>query len=125
MSKRRLTGKRAVWFGLLGTPVLLVAAITLVGVTAGSAGPSKGARPRGERASRPLVTSHVTALGSGQQTLAELQAYWTPERMANAKPYPMDDEQRAVVRGRLGAERSPRARPPSRGCGSGRTAASR
>ena len=43
MSKKGLTGKRAVWFGLLGTPVLLVAAVTLIGVTAGSAGP---ARPR-------------------------------------------------------------------------------
>jgi hypothetical protein len=89
MRKKRLTGKRAVWFGLLGTPVLLVAAITLIGVTAGSAGPSTPATPAGTTQSAGLVTSHTTALGSGQQTLAELQAYWTPERMANAQPYPM------------------------------------
>ena len=90
MSQRRLTGKRAVWFGLLGTPVLLVAAITLIGVTAGSAGPSKGAGTAAASQASPLVTNQVTALGSGQQTLAQLQAYWTPERMANAKPYPME-----------------------------------
>jgi V8-like Glu-specific endopeptidase len=96
MSKERLTGKRAVWFGLLGTPVLLVAAITLIGVTAGSAGPSTPALQAGSTLSADGVTvSHVTALGSGQQTLAELQAYWTPERMANAKPYPMESSSAA------------------------------
>ena len=89
MSKERLTGRRAIWFGLLGTPVLLVAAVTLIGVTAGSAGPSTTASPAGVAQSQDGVTSQVTALGSGQQTLAELKAYWTPERMANATPYPM------------------------------------
>jgi hypothetical protein len=92
MSKERLTGKRAVWFGLLGTPVLLVAAITLLGVTAGSAGPSTAAKPATAARASQVVgepVSDVTALGSGEQTFAELQAYWTPERMANAQPYPM------------------------------------
>jgi V8-like Glu-specific endopeptidase len=89
MNKARLTGKRAVWTGLLGTPVLLIAAITLIGVTTGSAGPSTPATPAATTQTANGVTAHVTAFGSGKQTLEELKAYWTPEAMANAKPYPM------------------------------------
>ena len=91
MSNERLTGKRAVWFGLLATPVLLVAAITLVGVTAGSAGPTTSGPAAAARTSQVVggPVSHTTALGSGQQTLAELKAYWSaPGRMANAIPVP-------------------------------------
>ena len=39
--KRKLTPKGAVWSALFATPVFLIAAVMLVGVTAGSAGPSK------------------------------------------------------------------------------------
>jgi V8-like Glu-specific endopeptidase len=88
MSRQRLTGKRAVWLGMLSTPVLLVAAVAVIGVTAGSAGPSTTATPAAtdQVASGPV--KFATALGTGAQTLAQLRAYWTPERMANAKPYP-------------------------------------
>lgn len=89
MSRQRLTGKRAVWLGLFGTPVLLIAAIMLVGVTAGSAGQSSTAAPAATAQTASGVITHTTALGAGTQTLADLQAYWTPERMAAAQPYPM------------------------------------
>jgi hypothetical protein len=85
MSKKRLTGKRAVWFGLLGTPVLLVATVTLIGVTAGSAGPSKGAGTAAASQS-----AGVTTVVNTQQSLEELKAYWTPQRMAEAKPHPAE-----------------------------------
>jgi hypothetical protein len=94
MSKERLTGRRAVWFGLLGTPVLLVAAITLIGVTAGSAGPSTTAGPVATSQVVGGPVRHVTELGNGTQTLAELKAYWSvPGRMANAiaRPTPTTD----------------------------------
>jgi hypothetical protein len=85
MSKRRLTGKRAVWFGLLGTPVLLVAAITLVGVTAGSAGPATGAKANAAQAATD-IDSHVNA-----QTAEQIAAYWTPQRMSAAQQYPQGE----------------------------------
>jgi hypothetical protein len=83
MSKRELTGKRAVWFGLLGTPVLLVAAVTLLGVAAGSAGPSKSS----SAAADTTAVTHAT-----QQTAAQVEAYWTPARMAEAEAYPITKE---------------------------------
>ena len=86
MSKERLTGRRAVWFGLLGTPVLLVAAITLIGVTAGSAGPSTGAKATASAQAGSTLVSHENA-----QTAAEIAAYWTPARMAAAEEYPTID----------------------------------
>jgi hypothetical protein len=72
---------------MLATPVLLVATVLLVGVTAGSAGPSTTGTTA-KSASDEVVT-HVTALGAGTQTLQQLVDYWTPERMANAKPLPI------------------------------------
>jgi V8-like Glu-specific endopeptidase len=92
MSKQGLTGKRAVWLGMLGTPLLVIALVTLIGVTAGSAGPTVANAPSGPAAGAQTVgdwVTHTTALGAGTQTLAQLRNYWTPERMANAKPYPM------------------------------------
>jgi hypothetical protein len=90
MSKKdRLSGKRAVWFALLSTPVLVIAAMMLVGVTAGSAGPSVTSRTATPAQATTGVSSQITALGAGTQTLAELKAYWTPERMAAAQPYPI------------------------------------
>ena len=38
--KPRLTGKRAVWLGLVATPVLVVAAVATIGVAGSSAGPA-------------------------------------------------------------------------------------
>jgi hypothetical protein len=92
MSKERLTGKRAVWFGLLGTPVLLVAAITLIGVTAGAAGPTTTAGPSAAAATSQVAggpLKHTTAFGAGQQSIQDLKAYWTPARMAAAIPKEM------------------------------------
>jgi hypothetical protein len=87
MMKNRPSGWKAVWLGMLATPVLLVATVLLVGVTAGAAGPSTTGASAAS-ASDEVVT-HVTALGAGTQTLQQLVDYWTPERMANAKPLPM------------------------------------
>jgi V8-like Glu-specific endopeptidase len=89
MSKERPTGRRAVWFGLLGTPVLLVAAITLIGVTAGSAGPSTSTAPTAAGQASGGAVTHTTALGAGTQTIQELMNYWTPQAMAAAKPMDM------------------------------------
>ena len=86
MSRKRLTGWRAVWLGLFATPALLVATVLLLGVTAGSAGPSTSAVTVAAAQATSGVTTQATALGSGQQTLQELMAYWTPERMADATP---------------------------------------
>jgi V8-like Glu-specific endopeptidase len=69
---------------MLGTPALLVLAILLIGVTAGSAGPSSSSAVSATAQTSGAIT-HVTAYGSGQQTLAELEAYWT-DRMASAQP---------------------------------------
>ncbi len=90
--KRKLTPRGAVWSGLLVTPVLVVGLVMLIGVTAGSAGPAKVNAPAAPSLANQAVSGPVkftTALGSGAQTLAQLKAYWTPERMANAQPFPM------------------------------------
>lgn len=83
--RRKLTHRGAAWYGLLATPVLVVAAVVLIGVTAGSAGPTKTpkAAAQSTAASGQLVVHDVT------QTAAEVKAYWTPERMASAIPYPV------------------------------------
>jgi hypothetical protein len=89
MSKERLTGKRAVWFGLLGTPVLLVAAVTLIGVTAGSAGPSTAAKQAALGPNDKLVANGEFVMHVSPQSAAEIEAYWTSERMASAQPMPI------------------------------------
>jgi V8-like Glu-specific endopeptidase len=86
MIKKRPTGWQAVWLGLLATPTLLVATVLLVGVTAGSAGPSTTTAPL--QTAGGIVT-HTTEYGAGTQSLAELLNYWTPERMAGAQPMDM------------------------------------
>jgi V8-like Glu-specific endopeptidase len=88
MRRTPLTGKRAIWLGLLATPALIVGAVALLGVTAGSAGPNAPAAtalPSGVTQQGGILTKE-TDLGKGVQTLAQLQSYWTPERMANAQP---------------------------------------
>jgi V8-like Glu-specific endopeptidase len=89
MSKGRLTGRRSIWFGLLGTPVLVVAAVVLIGVTAGSAGPSTTAGTNAAGQTSGGAVSEITALGAGTQSLQQLMAYWTPETMAAATPKDM------------------------------------
>lgn len=86
MMKKRPTGWQAVWLGLLATPTLLVATVLLVGVTAGSAGPSTTTAPL--QTAGGIVT-HTTEYGAGTQSLAQLVSYWTPERMASAEPMDM------------------------------------
>jgi hypothetical protein len=62
--------------------VLLVTAITMIGVTAGSAGPATGAAANAAQAATD-IDSHTNA-----QTAAQIAAYWTPQRMAAAEQYP-------------------------------------
>lgn len=92
--KIKLTPRGAVWSGLLATPMLIVVVVMLIGVTAGSAGPTAVSVPAGQASANQAASGPVkftTALGSGAQTLSQLKAYWTPERMAAAQPYPMPD----------------------------------
>ena len=61
---KRLTGKRAVWLGLVATPVLVVAAVATIGVAGSSAGPAtaqaiKGLTPG--RHGRPRPGDDVSA----------------------------------------------------------------
>jgi len=102
MSKRRLTGKRAVWFGMLGTPVLLVTAITLIGVTAGSAGPSTAAQTAALGPNDKLVANGDVIQHTSTQTAAQIAAYWTPDRMAAAKPYPISGPAASGSEGAVG-----------------------
>jgi hypothetical protein len=84
MARRKMTGRKAVWTGLLATPALIVAAVTLVGVTAGSAGPTTSAAPSATSQANGVVTVVNT------QSLDEVKAYWTAERMASARPHPAE-----------------------------------
>jgi V8-like Glu-specific endopeptidase len=71
---------------LLATPVLLIATVMLLGVTAGSAGPSTtNATAQGASG----AVTHTTAYGAGTQSLNQLLDYWTPTRMAEAQPKDM------------------------------------
>ena len=74
---RKLTGKRAVWLGLVATPVLIVAAVATIGVAGSSAEPATIQAITQEPA--PVITQ--TAVSA-----ASVNDYWTPERMANATP---------------------------------------
>lgn len=78
--KRKLTPRGAIWTGLLATPLLVVAAVVAIGVAVAPAGPEKTTAASAE----PQLATHAT-----QQTVAQAEAYWTPERMAAAQPYPM------------------------------------
>lgn len=85
---KKLNGKRAAWLGLLGTPVLVVAAVLLAGVTAGSAGPQLAAAPQAAAApaaAAEAVRGEVPSL----QTVAAIRAYWTKGNMETATPYPI------------------------------------
>lgn len=82
--KRRLSPKGAVWLGLLSTPVLVVAAVVAIGVVAAPAGSDSANQ------SSPTISSDAP------RPLAEVQAYWTPERMASAQPYPMPTSNEAA-----------------------------
>jgi hypothetical protein len=77
---RKLTGKRAVWLGLVATPVLVVAAVATIGVAGSSAGPTTAAQVPGITADGLTVVRQETA------NAAAIQALWTPERMASAQP---------------------------------------
>ena len=108
MSRQRLTGKRAVWLGMLGTPALLIAAIMLIGVTAGSAGPSTTADttvPAATSQAASGVITHTTALGAGTQTLAEPSRTGRPTgwpRHSLSDAYRLSLGERACIRDRLG-----------------------
>ena len=79
MNKPRLTGMRAIWLGLIGTPLVLVAVLAVVGVAVSSAGSSS--LQAGKASSEQVaVNKDATA------TAAAVQAYWTPERMKDAQP---------------------------------------
>jgi hypothetical protein len=77
MRKPRLTDKRAVWLGLVATPVLVVAAVATIGVAGSSAGPTTSkATPTADSA---VVVHRETVSAAG------VYAYWTPQRMAAAE----------------------------------------
>jgi hypothetical protein len=78
---RKLTGKRAVWLGLVATPVLVVAAVAMVGVAGSSAGPATV-----QQAIPGLTADGATVVRQETVSAAAVQALWTPERMANATP---------------------------------------
>lgn len=82
--KRKLTPRGAVWAGLLATPVLIVAVVAVLGVAVAPADSNSPAAPTASGVDMQVVTAPST-----RQTLAELQAFWTPARMAAAEPYPM------------------------------------
>ena len=80
--KRKLTPRRAVWAGLLATPVLAIAVVFALGVAGATAGPNT--------ANTAAAAADVTPVThAARQTVAQVAAYWTPERMAAAEPYPM------------------------------------
>ena len=56
--KRRLTSRRAVWAGLLATPVL-IAIVAAIGVAAAPAGPGTPAAPAATAADMQVVHSPV------------------------------------------------------------------
>jgi hypothetical protein len=78
---RKLTGKRAVWLGLVATPVLVVAAVATIGVAGSSAGPATTAQ-----AVPGLSADGLSVVHQGAVSAAAVEAYWTPERMAAAQP---------------------------------------
>ncbi len=84
---KRLTGRRAAWLGLLSTPVLVIAAVLVAGVATGSAGPTTVAAPaapqKSGQAANGVVSHQVT------QSLAEVKAYWTADRLSAATPMPL------------------------------------
>lgn len=77
MQKPRLTGRRAVWFGLLATPVIVLVAIATISVA--------GA---GAKSAKVQVSSAAgdNAIHQQQVSTAAVEAFWTPERMAQATP---------------------------------------
>ncbi|CAN5183248.1 hypothetical protein BH20ACT13_BH20ACT13_23990 [soil metagenome] len=93
---RKLTPRGAIWAGLLATPVLVVAVVAAIGVAVAPAGPSTAAAPAATVASTEVVTHAV------QQTVAQVEAYWTPARMAAAEPYPLSTSAaRTIEKGTL------------------------
>lgn len=72
----RLTPKRAVWAGLLGTPVVLVG-VLLVLMTGSASSAKLGKASAGDNGSYPSLQN--------TKSIADLKAYWTPQRMASAR----------------------------------------
>lgn len=98
----------AVWAGLLATPVLVVAIVATIGVAVAPAGPSAPAAPAATATSTEILT-HAT-----QQTVAQVEGYWTSERMAAAEPYPLSSSAaRTIEKGTL----IPMAEPTSAAIG--------
>lgn len=86
--RAKLSPKGAIWSGLIASPVIVVAAVAFIGVMTGSAGPTAvSAAQAGVIASADGVA--VRPSSSESQTVAEVAAFWTPERMSQAEPYPM------------------------------------
>ena len=81
--KRKLTPRGAVWAGLLATPVLVVAIVAAIGVAVAPAVPGTPAAPAATAADTTVVHNPT------RQTLAEVEAYWTSARIAQAEAYPM------------------------------------
>lgn len=92
--EKRLTPR--VWAGLLGTTVAVVAVVAAIGVAVAPAGPNAPAAPAA------TIASTEVAVHRTQQTVAEVEAYWTPARLTAAEPYPMVISQaRAIEKGTL------------------------
>ena len=128
-TKRKLTPRGAVWSGLLVTPVLVVGLVMLIGVTAGSAGPAKVNAPAAPSLANQAVSGPVKSpqhSARAHRRFAQLKAYWTPERMANAQPFPMPTS--GFIRPPRPTDRSRVSRRPRETCAmhySGKTEASR
>jgi hypothetical protein len=83
MRKPRITPKRAVWAGLVGTPLALIAVLAAVGV--GTAPAAKDTTKSGALA-KSLAADRILPTIRADTSAAASKAYWTPERMASAKP---------------------------------------
>jgi len=82
MKPSKLSSKGAVWAGILGTPVLLVALLVTIGVSGAA---SKG----GTSSSAASTQSTGKLIRSQPMNAAATYRYWTPARMAAAKPVPV------------------------------------
>jgi hypothetical protein len=78
--KSRRLRKRAVWVGLVATPVLVVTAVATIGVAGSSAGPTTADAMRGLTADGDVVVHRETV------SVAGVYAHWTRRRMAAAEP---------------------------------------
>ena len=89
MKRPTITPKRAVWAGLLGTPLALIVVLAAVGVGMAPAAKDATKTPAAARGEPPVSTR--------LKSPAATAAYWTPEKMATAQPLPMEGPSTATA----------------------------